>query len=154
MRQRVKLINKIHKIFWKIFNMYCPDGNNADTPQLRWLEFTDIYWNVNRYRHINRNIFVATKLQKGELVEQLFKSQKSEIPEIILLGDLNCRTGKKLNNNVIGRYGKETVSANGIGFTNLCEQLRITKGFYQRRWIHKYTWIEENRKLKSYIDIW
>lgn len=50
--------------------------------------------------------------------------------EIILLEDLNSRTGKKYNNNVIGRYGEETVSANGIRFST-DEQLRITEKLYQ-----------------------
>lgn len=74
--------------------------------------------------------------------------------EIIILGDLNSRTGKKQHNKVIGQYGEETINDNGNRLIALCEQndMKITNGFFQHRDIHKYTWTQNTRGLKSIID--
>jgi len=74
--------------------------------------------------------------------------------EIIILGDLNSRTGMKQHNKVVGQYGEPTKNDNGCRLITLCEQneLKITNGFYQHRDIHKYTWTQNTRRLKSIID--
>lgn len=74
--------------------------------------------------------------------------------EIIILGDLNCRTGRENNNVVVGRHGEETRNENGTRLISICEQnnLKILNGFYQHRNIHKYTWTQSTRNLKSVID--
>lgn len=74
--------------------------------------------------------------------------------ELIILGDLNSRTGRKQNDNIIGRHGEDTSNDNGERLITVCDQnnLRILNGFYQHREIHKYTWRQETRDLKSIID--
>ncbi|XP_030757794.1 craniofacial development protein 2-like [Sitophilus oryzae] len=74
--------------------------------------------------------------------------------EVILIGDLNGRTGFKLNNPVVGRYGEHIVNNNGERLIHLCEQqaLRIANGWFPHKDIRKYTWTQPTRNLKSLID--
>lgn len=74
--------------------------------------------------------------------------------EIILLGDFNARIGKKLNDPVIGNYGEDTTNNNGNRLITICEayELKILNGHYQHREIHKFTWHQSTRGLKSIID--
>jgi len=74
--------------------------------------------------------------------------------ELIIAGDLNGRTGKRMNDSTVGPYGEDLTNENGERLIELCEfnNLRITNGFYRHKDIHKYTWTQEKRKLKSIID--
>ncbi|XP_030767213.1 craniofacial development protein 2-like [Sitophilus oryzae] len=77
-----------------------------------------------------------------------------KIREIIILGDLNCRVGKSTDSQVVGPYGEDTKNDNGNRLIALCVQndFKIMNGFYQHRDIHKYTWIQNTRGLRSIID--
>lgn len=74
--------------------------------------------------------------------------------EIILLGDFNGRTGYKINDLVVGKYGEEIINDNGNRLIGICESLslRILNGFFPHKDIHKYTWNQPTKKLKSVID--
>jgi len=102
---------------------------------------------------INDDALVTTK---ENFFEQLNReiSKIGNTREIIVLGDMNSRTGKKINDKVVGQHGEETTNDNGTRLITMCEQneLRITNGFYPHRTIHKYTWTQATRNLKSIID--
>ncbi|XP_030763276.1 craniofacial development protein 2-like [Sitophilus oryzae] len=87
-----------------------------------------------------------------QLNDEIIKTGKTR--EIFLLGDLNSRTGKSDNDVTIGKYGEDTLINNGERLIDMCKQnnLRILNGFYQHRNIHKYTWIQGTKKLRSIID--
>ncbi|XP_060524515.1 uncharacterized protein LOC132700934 [Cylas formicarius] len=70
------------------------------------------------------------------------------------IGDFNGRTGRKENDAIIGRFGEDTVNTNGEALIELCEfnNLKITNGFYRHKEIHKFTWVQETRDLRSIID--
>jgi endonuclease/exonuclease/phosphatase family metal-dependent hydrolase len=74
--------------------------------------------------------------------------------EIILLGDFNGHTGKKVNNQVVGPYGESRINDNGERLIDLCEShnLRIVNGYFKHKMIHKFTWEQHTRNLKSIID--
>ncbi|XP_072382179.1 uncharacterized protein [Diabrotica undecimpunctata] len=74
--------------------------------------------------------------------------------EVIIAGDLNSRVGQKVNNKVVGPHGEITQSNHGERFIQIFEnhQLKITNGFFKHKEIHKYTWIQVTRNLKSIID--
>lgn len=74
--------------------------------------------------------------------------------EIIIMGDLNARTGNEQNSQVVGKFGENTRNDNGHRLINLCENygLKILNGFFRHKDIHKYTWHQETRQLKSIID--
>lgn len=74
--------------------------------------------------------------------------------DVIVLGDFNSRTGRKINDKVIGPYGEDNINDNGTRLIELCTQndMRICNGFYQHKEIHKYTWEQPTRQLKSIID--
>lgn len=74
--------------------------------------------------------------------------------EIILAGDFNSRTGRKEKDSVIGSFGEEQRNDNGERLTELCElhNLKILNGFYKHKNIHKFTWTQETRNLRSIID--
>lgn len=94
--------------------------------------------------------------QKNEFFEQLHQqiTNIGDTREIIILGDMNSRTGSKTRDDVIGQYGEQTVNDNGQRLITLCRQndLRITNGFYPHKRIHKYTWTKQSQNLKSIID--
>ncbi|XP_039274981.1 uncharacterized protein LOC120349093 [Nilaparvata lugens] len=87
-----------------------------------------------------------------KLSEELIKTKSRQ--EIILLGDFNGRVGQKIDSGIIGRHGEDVVNDNGMRWIELCEQysLRILNGFFQHKDIHKYTWTQNTRNLKSIID--
>lgn len=74
--------------------------------------------------------------------------------EVILMGDLNSRVGKKNNNLIVGQFGEDTLNDNGERLVSICQQhsLKIMNGFFQHKDIHKFTWHQETRQLRSIID--
>ncbi|XP_050506239.1 craniofacial development protein 2-like [Diabrotica virgifera virgifera] len=74
--------------------------------------------------------------------------------ELIVMGDLNSRVGRKVDNKVVGPYGEINQNDNGERLIEICEnhQLKITNGFFKHRDVHKYTWTQTTRNLKSIID--
>ena len=74
--------------------------------------------------------------------------------EIILMGDLNGRTGRKVKDKVVGQYGEDVTNDNGTRLIQLCQQydLKIQNGFFQHKEIHKFTWKQNTRGLQSIID--
>jgi hypothetical protein len=74
--------------------------------------------------------------------------------EIWILGDLNARTGKSSNSEIIGRYGEDILNDNGQRLIDFCEahSLKILNGFFPHKNIHKFTWTQPTRNLKSIID--
>ena len=74
--------------------------------------------------------------------------------EIILLGDLNARTGSGINDAVVGSFGEEVTNDSGERLIEMCREhrLKIMNGFYKHKNIHKYTWCQHTRQLKSIID--
>jgi len=74
--------------------------------------------------------------------------------EVILIGDLNARTGSKQNDSVTGPHGELVTNGNGSRLMEYCEQygLRIMNGFFQHQNVHRYTWSHKTRQLKSIID--
>lgn len=74
--------------------------------------------------------------------------------EVILIGDLNGRTGHRVGCKIVGPFGEDVLNDNGSRIIEVCEQneLKILNGFYQHRDIHKFTWVQQTRDLKSIID--
>lgn len=94
------------------------------------------------------------------LKDQFFEQLNDEVlrvgrtREVIIMGDLNGRTGRRNGSKVVGPFGEEAMNDNGARIIDMCEQneLKILNGFYQHRDIHKYTWVQQTRGLKSIID--
>ncbi|XP_072395381.1 uncharacterized protein [Diabrotica undecimpunctata] len=102
---------------------------------------------------VNDDANLAEKDQFYDLLnETLIKVGNQR--EIILLGDFNSRVGKREKDPVIGRYGEEAENDNGRRLIELCQQhqLRIWNGYFKHRDIHKYTWHQDTRNIKSIID--
>lgn len=74
--------------------------------------------------------------------------------EIIMLGDLNARTGHEERDPVVGSFGEDVVNENGNRMIEVCNRfdLRIMNGYFQHQDKHKYTWTQPTRGLKSIID--
>jgi hypothetical protein len=70
------------------------------------------------------------------------------------MGDMNGRTGSKTRDTVVGNFGEDMVSDNGERLIELCTQisLKIWNGFYNHKNIHKYTWEQHTKNLKTIID--
>lgn len=86
------------------------------------------------------------------LTETLRKAGQGR--EIILIGDMNARTGKRIKHHIVGSNGEDTLNNNGQRLIDICEQheLRITNGYFKHKAIHTYTWREVARNRKSIID--
>ncbi|XP_030766580.1 craniofacial development protein 2-like [Sitophilus oryzae] len=74
--------------------------------------------------------------------------------ELFLLGDFNSRTGTETNSPVVGQYGERTINNNDLRLRGMCESLnlKIMNGFFPHRDIHKFTWTQPTRQLRSIID--
>ena len=61
--------------------------------------------------------------------------------EILIAGDFNSRTGKKMNNLVVGQFGEEVTNDDGDTLIDIYEQnsLRILNGYFKHKRIHQYT---------------
>lgn len=98
----------------------------------------------------------ADKLDKDKYYEQLQEvlSEIKKDNEIYLLGDFNGRVGQEENHPVVGMYGEITTNDNGMRLRDVCENmsLRIMNGFFSHKDIHKFTWEQPTRKLKTIID--
>jgi len=74
--------------------------------------------------------------------------------EIILLGGFNGHTGTKVNNQVVGPYGERRINCHGERVIDVCEShnLKITNVYFKHKMIHKYTWEQNTRKMKSIME--
>ena len=74
--------------------------------------------------------------------------------QILMMGDFNGRTGSKKQDPVVGEFGEGIINDSGERLIEFCtnNELRINNGFYQHKEIHKYTWTQPTRQLKSKID--
>ncbi|XP_072162646.1 uncharacterized protein [Bemisia tabaci] len=74
--------------------------------------------------------------------------------KVIVIGDLNGRTGHRIGWKVVGPFGEDVVNDNGNRIIAVCERnkLEILNGFFQHRDIHKDTWVKQTRGLRSIID--
>lgn len=88
----------------------------------------------------------------NKLADTIMNTKKHK--ELYILGDLNGRTGTKQQDVVIGKHGERTVNDNGERLRNLCQslKLKIMNGFFPHRDIHKFTWTQPTRGLRSIID--
>ncbi|XP_072401086.1 uncharacterized protein [Diabrotica undecimpunctata] len=69
-------------------------------------------------------------------------SQTGQTRETIILGDLNARTDRKINDKTIGPYGENNTNDNGSNLIEMCKynSLRIMNGYFKHKEIHTYTW--------------
>ena len=88
----------------------------------------------------------------ANLNEEIVKSGSGR--QLILMGDMNGRTGRKTGDTVVGNFGKDMVNDNGERLIELCTEtsLKIWNGFFNHKNIHKYTWQQHTKNLKTIID--
>ena len=74
--------------------------------------------------------------------------------QLIRIGDMNVRTGRKTGGTVVGNFGEDMVNDNGEKLIELCTQtsLKIWNGFFDHKNIHKYTWEQHTKNLRNIID--
>ncbi|KAK4883306.1 hypothetical protein RN001_006625 [Aquatica leii] len=127
----------------------------------RYNKVSDFYYTflMSRDKHavfpvygVNEDATIAIK----NAWEQL-RSVIEDIPrshEIILARDLNSRVGNKAKNPLIGRFGENVRNDIGQRLINICEEyeMRISNTFFEHKDIHKYTWYQHTRDIKSIID--
>jgi hypothetical protein len=68
---------------------------------------------------------------------------------------MNGKKKKKTGDTVVGNFGEDMVNANGDWLIELYIQtsLKIWNGFFNYKNIHKYTWEQHTKNLKTVIDI-
>ena len=97
----------------------------------------------------------ATGNQQEDFFEQLHDGtvEIGNIREIILMRNLNGRTGIRNGDDDVGKYGEKVVNNNRKRIITICEQneMKIMNGFFQHKEIHEYTWKQETRQMKFII---
>jgi hypothetical protein len=88
----------------------------------------------------------------ANLSEEIVKSGSGR--QLILMGDMNGRIRRKTGNIVGGNFGEDRINDNGERLIELCTQtsLKIWNGFFNHKNIHKYTWEQQKKNLKTVID--
>lgn len=85
--------------------------------------------------------------KKGLFFEKLSKEimKVGNNREIIILGDLNSRTGRMGNSDIIEPFVEETTNDNGERLIDLCEQnqFKINNGHFKHKDIHVDTTYQE-----------
>lgn len=100
-------------------------------------------------------IYSVLKVNFMSTVAEEISKVKKKSQELIIAGDLNGRTGKKGNDLTVGKFGKRTLTttANDLSnFANYMYNLPITNGFNRHKYIHKFTWTQETRNVRSTVD--
>lgn len=71
---------------------------------------------------------------------------------IVLMGDLNAKTGNQKLGKITGTNGEPTINSSGNKLTDFCcfDEFRIMNRFYEHKDIHKFNW--QARNTKSVID--
>ena len=137
----------------------------------KWIrKVTDVEYIDDRIMKVVINIFGQIIVIFGvyainddatiDIKESFFEKLDEEVGkvnsnhEVIIIGDLNSRVGK-LDDDVVGRFGEETKNDNGNRLINLCREQEyvIANTKFQHKEIHKYTWENPTRGLKSIIDL-
>lgn len=76
--------------------------------------------------------------------------------KLIVLGDFNGRIGSDNRGfeNVMGKWGEKKSNGNGNRLLDFCMGfgLVITNSFFNHKMIHKYTWENPTRRLRSILD--
>jgi hypothetical protein len=64
---------------------------------------------------------------------------------------MNGRTGRKIGDTVVGNFGEGMVKDNGEILIELCTQTspKIWNGYFNHKNIHKYTWEQYTKNLKT-----
>ena len=88
----------------------------------------------------------------ANLNEEIVKSGSGR--QLILMGDMNGRTGRKTGDTVVGNFVEDMVNDNGERLIELCTQasLKIWNGYFNHKNIHEYTWEQHAKSLKTIID--
>lgn len=115
---------------------------------------------IGRKQIVIFGVYSPTEDASAGEKDQFYDVLKSEIEqinnrkELIIMGDLNGRVGKKIKGKVVGRYREDIVNDNGIRLIETCEEssLKIMNGFFPHKRIPQYTWTQSTRNLRSIID--
>lgn len=61
--------------------------------------------------------------------------------QIIIPGDLNARVGRRISDNVVGRFGEKVVNYSGEKLIEFCKQheLQLTNSHFNHKEIHRLT---------------
>ncbi|XP_046683447.1 uncharacterized protein LOC124369479 [Homalodisca vitripennis] len=88
-----------------------------------------------------------------ETLNDVFE-QANSTGEVILIGNLNARFGRRNKHHIVGSHGEDVVYNNGEHLINVCEQheLKIMNGYFEHKNKHKFTWHQDMRKLQTIID--
>lgn len=74
--------------------------------------------------------------------------------DIIIAGDFNARVGSREQDEVVGKYGENTINGSGEHLIEFCNQfnLKILNSHFPHKHIHRYTWERPTLQQKSIID--
>ncbi|XP_049782515.1 craniofacial development protein 2-like [Schistocerca cancellata] len=98
-----------------------------------------------------------TKDKEKDTLWDTLRETIEKIPrrkELIIMGDLNGGVGIRESSRIVGKHGEDEYNDNGERLIAFCEQfdLKITNTFFKHKDIHKYTWQQNTKELRSIID--
>ena len=79
------------------------------------------------------------------LNEEIVKSGSGK--QLIIMGDMNGRKGRKTGDRVVGKFGEDMVKNNGERLIELCTKtsLKIWNGIFNHKNIFKYIWEQHTK---------
>ena len=103
--------------------------------------------NICGYKLTIIGIYAPNEDNKTTVKDEFFANLNEEIiksgsgRQLILMGDMKGRTGRKTGDTVVGNFGEDIFNDNGERLIELCTQisLKIWNGFFNHKNIHKYT---------------
>ena len=115
--------------------------------------------NIRGYKLTIIGIYAPNEDNGATVKDEFFANLNEEIVksgsgrQLILMGDMNGRIGRKTGDTVVENFGEDRVNDNGERLIELCTQtsLKIRNGFFNHKSIHKYTWQQHTKNLKTII---
>ena len=73
---------------------------------------------------------------------------------VVVLGDMNAKVGDREIDGITGKFGVPGVNENGEKLVEMCAERDLIVGntWFQKKMIHKYTWVRDNGEERSLID--
>ena len=119
-----------------------------------------LYMNIWGYKLTIIGIYAPNEDNGVTVKDDFFANLNKEIVksgsgrQLVLMGDMNGKTGRNTGDTVVGNFGEGMVNNNGEGLIELCTQtsLKLWTGFFNHKNIHKYTWEQYTKTWKIVID--
>jgi exonuclease III len=117
------------------------------------------YMNIWGYKLTIIGVYAPNEYSRATVKDEFFANLNEEIVksgsgrQLTLMGDMNVRIGRKTGNKS-EIFGEDRINDNGERLIEVCTQTspKICNWVFNHKNIHKYTWEQQKKFLKTVID--